>query len=396
MKTNIKKHASLLIGIFILYLAIRYWNGAVEILARAFSAATPLIIGVVIAYILNILMSFFEKHYFPKSKKKVVDKTRRIVCMLLAFLSLLGIVALIIGIVVPELVNCTKHLFAEVPTAVMNLLAYLEKNEMIEQYVIMLEEYLVENFSGMEDKLMSGAQSVLSGVGGVMSSLVSVVGSAFSSVVTFLVAIIFSIYILLGKEKLGAQARRIISTCCPKRADKIFYVVDTLDDSFHHFIVGQCTEAVILGLLCMLGMWIFRFPYAVMIGVLIGFTALIPIAGAYIGAGVGAFMMLTESPLTALLFIIFIVVLQQLEGNLVYPRVVGSSIGLPGIWVLAAITVGGGLMGVFGMLLAVPVVAAVYKLIQADVRKRNAVESIVSTDKGNEEPEEKERTEIKE
>lgn len=396
MKTNIKKHASLLIGIFILYLAIRYWNGAVEILAMAFSAATPLIIGVVIAYILNILMSFFEKHYFPKSKKKVVDKTRRIVCMLLAFLSLLGIVALIIGIVVPELVNCTKHLFAEVPTAVMNLLAYLEKNEMIEQYVIMLEEYLVENFSGMEDKLMSGAQSVLSGVGGVMSSLVSVVGSAFSSVVTFLVAIIFSIYILLGKEKLGAQARRIISTYCPKRADKIFYVVDTLDDSFHHFIVGQCTEAVILGLLCMLGMWIFRFPYAVMIGVLIGFTALIPIAGAYIGAGVGAFMMLTESPLTALLFIIFIVVLQQLEGNLVYPRVVGSSIGLPGIWVLAAITVGGGLMGVFGMLLAVPVVAAVYKLIQADVRKRNAVESIVSTDKGNEEPEEKEQTEIKE
>ena len=396
MKTDIKKHASLLIGIFVLYLAIRYWDGAVNIFSMAVSAATPLIAGLAIAYILNILMSFYERHYFPKSKAVIVAKTRRIACMLLAFLSLIGIVALIIGIVVPELVNCTKHLFAEVPAAVMNLLAYLEKNEMIEQYVIMLEEYLVENFSGMEDKLMSGAQSVLSGVGGVMSSVVSVVGSAFSSVVTFLVAIIFSIYILLGKEKLGAQARRIISTYCKKRADKIFYIVDTLDDSFHHFIVGQCTEAVILGLLCMLGMWIFRFPYAVMIGVLIGFTALIPIAGAYIGAGVGAFMMLTESPLTALLFIIFIVVLQQLEGNLVYPRVVGSSIGLPGIWVLAAITVGGGLMGVFGMLLAVPVVAAVYKLIQADVRKRNDVESIVSTDKDDEELEEKEQMEAKE
>jgi len=392
MKTNIKKHASLLIGFFILYLAIRYWNGAVEILAMAFSAATPLIVGAVIAYILNILMSFFERHYFPNSKSKVIAGSRRIVCMLFAFLSLIGIVALIIGIVVPELVNCTKHLFAEVPAAVMNLLAYLEKNEMIERYVIMLEEYLVENFSGMEDKLMSGAQSVLSGVGGVMSSVVSIVGSAFSSIVTLLVAIIFSIYILLGKEKLGAQARRIISTYCKKRANKIFYVVDTLDDSFHHFIVGQCTEAVILGLLCMLGMWIFRFPYAVMIGVLIGFTALIPIAGAYIGAGVGAFMMLTESPLTALLFIIFIVVLQQLEGNLVYPRVVGSSIGLPGIWVLAAITVGGGLMGVFGMLLAVPVVAAVYKLIQADVRKRNPVD----TSQELEEEKEKEQTEAEE
>ena len=390
MKTDIKKHASLLIGIFILYLAIRYWDGAVNILSLALSAASPLIIGAAIAYILNILMSFFERHYFPDSKSKVVAGSRRIVCMLFAFLSLIGIVALIIGIVVPELVNCTKHLFAEVPAAVMNLLAYLEKNEMIEQYVIMLEEYLVENFSGMEDKLMSGAQSVLSGVGGVMTSVISVVGNAFSSIVTFLVAVIFSIYILLGKEKLGAQAKRIISTYFKNSADKIFYVVDTLDDSFHHFIVGQCTEAVVLGLLCMLGMWIFRFPYAVMIGVLIGFTALIPIAGAYIGAGVGAFMMLTESPLTALLFVVFIVVLQQLEGNLVYPRVVGSSIGLPGIWVLAAITVGGGLMGVLGMLLAVPVVAAVYKLIQADIRKRNPVEISVSVTKVIEEPEEKE------
>ena len=369
MKTDIKKHASLLIGLFILYLAIRYWDGAVGLVSMAVSAATPLIAGAVIAYILNILMSFFERHYFPKSKSKAVNSSRRIVCMLLAFLSLIGIVALIIGIVVPELINCTKHLFAEVPKAVMDLLAYLEQNEMLDQYVIMLEEYLVENFSGLEDKLVSGAQSLLSGVGGVMSSVVSAVGSVFSTVVTFLVAVIFSIYILLGKETLGAQARRIISTYCKKSADKIFYVIDTLDDSFHHFIVGQCTEAVVLGVLCMVGMWIFRFPYAMMIGVLIGFTALIPVAGAYIGAGVGAFMMLTESPLTAVLFLIFIVVLQQLEGNLVYPRVVGSSIGLPGIWVLAAITIGGGLMGVFGMLLAVPITAAIYKLSQADVRK---------------------------
>lgn len=387
MKTDIKKHTSLLIGIFILYLCIRYWDGAVGLLSMAVSAATPLIAGAAIAYILNILMSFFERHYFPKSKSKALNGSRRSVCMLLAFLSLIGIVALIIGIVVPELVNCAKHLFAEVPEAVMDLLAYLEKNEMLDQYVIMLEEYLVENFSGLEDKLVSGAQSLLSGVGGVMSSVVSAVGSVFSTVVTFLVAVIFSIYILLGKETLGAQARKLISTYCKKNADKIFYVVDTLDDSFHHFIVGQCTEAVVLGVLCMIGMWIFRFPYAMMIGVLIGFTALIPVAGAYIGAGVGAFMMLTESPITAVLFLVFIVVLQQLEGNLIYPRVVGNSIGLPGIWVLAAITIGGGLMGVFGMLLAVPIVAAIYKLIQADVRKRNVPQTSVVKEKTEEKTE---------
>lgn len=388
MKTDIKKHSSLLIGIFILYLVIRYWDGAVSLLALAFSAATPLIVGAVIAYILNILMSFFERLYFPKSKSRAVIGSRRIVCMLLAFLSLIGIVALIIGIVVPELVNCIKHLFAEVPAAVMDLLEYLEQNEALAQYVIVVEEYLAENFSGMEDKLVSGAQSLLSGVGGFMGSVALAVGSVFSAVVTLLVAVIFSIYILLGKEKLGAQVRKLISTYCKKRSKKIFYVADVLDDSFHHFIVGQCTEAVVLGVLCMVGMWIFRFPYAMMIGVLIGFTALIPIAGAYIGAGVGAFMMLTESPLTAVLFLIFIVVLQQLEGNLIYPRVVGSSIGLPGIWVLAAITVGGGLMGVAGMLLAVPVTAAVYKLIQTDVRRRNYVETAKHTQEEKEKSQE--------
>lgn len=388
MKTDIRKHTSLLVGLFILYLCIRYWDTAVSVFSLAISAATPLIMGAVIAYILNILMSFFERIYFPKAKSKAVTGSRRIVCMLLAFLSLIGIVALIIGIVVPELINCIKHLFAEVPAAVMNLLAYLEKNEALAQYVIALEEYLVENFSGMEDKLVSGAQSLLSGVGGLMGSVASAVGSVFSGVVTFLVAVIFSIYILLGKEKLGAQVRRLISTYCQKQSKKIFYVVDVMDASFHNFIVGQCTEAVVLGVLCMVGMWIFRFPYAMMIGVLIGFTALIPIAGAYIGAGVGAFMMLTDSPLKAVLFLVFIVVLQQLEGNLIYPRVVGSSIGLPGIWVLAAITVGGGLMGVFGMLLAVPVTAAVYKLIQADVRHRNYVEPVSQTEEQKEESEE--------
>lgn len=377
MKTDLKKYSGLLIGIFLLYLCIRYWDGFVSLLSLAFSAAAPLFIGAVIAYILNILMSFFERHYIKNTKSKwlqkmgLIEKSRRPVCMLLAFISLIGIIALVIGIIVPELINCGKHLFAEVPVFVENCLEFLRKDDNWAQYVKAVEEYLPKDWSAWQDKLMNGLKAVLSGFGGVMSSVVSVVGSVISSVVTVAVALIFSIYLLTGKEKLISQSKRMISTYLPKADKKIFYVLDTLNDSFHRFIVGQCTEAVILGVLCMIGMWIFRFPYAVMIGVLIGFTALIPIAGAYIGAGIGAFMILTESPLQALLFLVFIVVLQQLEGNLVYPKVVGSSIGLPGIWVLAAITIGGGLMGVLGMLLAVPLLATVYKLIQVDVRKRN-------------------------
>ncbi len=373
MKTEIKKYGSLLIGLFLLYLCIRYWDGAVEIFTLALNASLPLLVGCVIAYILNILMSFFERHYFPKTKSKVVQKSKRVACMLLAFVSLVGIIALIIGIVVPELTNCVKHLFAKVPVFVENTLKMLEQDENLAEYAFALESYLPTDWSAWEDKLMSGAQAVLNGFGGVMSSVVSVVSSVFSGIVTVLVALIFSIYLLLDKEKIISQVKRLISTYIPNGDRKIFYVLHTLNDSFHRFIVGQCTEAVVLGVLCMIGMAIFRFPYAMMIGVLIGFTALIPVAGAYIGAGVGAFMILTESPIQAVLFLIFIVVLQQVEGNLIYPKVVGNSIGLPGIWVLAAITIGGGLMGVMGMLLAVPIVATIYRLLQADVRKRNPV-----------------------
>ena len=159
----------------------------------------------------------------------------------------------------------------------------------------------------------------------------------------------------------------------PTWYNRLTYFLQTLNSCFHSFVVGQCTEAVILGLLCMTGMMIFQFPYASMVGALIGFTALIPVAGAYIGAGVGAFMIFTVSPIKALLFLLFISILQQLEGNLIYPKVVGSSIGLPGIWVLAAVTIGGGVLGIGGMLLAVPLTATCYQMIRTDVVKRNSL-----------------------
>ena len=173
---------------------------------------------------------------------------------------------------------------------------------------------------------------------------------------------------------LDCQLHRAMLHFLPGRTcRKIEHVAKVLDHCFHRYIVGQCTEAVILGLLCTLGMSILRLPYATMISALIAFTALIPIAGAYIGAGVGAFLILMVSPIQALTFLIFIVVLQQLEGNLIYPKVVGDSIGLPGIWVLAAVTVGGGVLGIGGMLLGVPLAAAAYQLVQEDIRKSTPI-----------------------
>lgn len=205
--------------------------------------------------------------------------------------------------------------------------------------------------------------------------MISAASSFFSSVVAMLVGVIFSIYLLLGKDRLAGQGRRLMSRYLrPSWNRKALYVLGVLNDSFRSYIVGQCLEAVILGTLCTLGMTALRLPYGTMVGTLIAFTALIPVAGAYIGGAVGALMIFSVSPSKALIFIVFLVILQQVEGNLIYPRVVGSSLGLPAIWVLAAVTIGGGILGVAGMLLGVPIAAAVYRLLKDDLNRPQSFE----------------------
>ena len=362
----------------LLFLFVTYWKQMIAVVGLALSAAKPLLLGCVIAYVVNILMSFYERYYFTKGKlkaKKWVAKSRRIVCMVLAYLSVVGILFLIFSLVVPQLIECGKLLAKEIPVVLNKATVYVQNNEQLMKLLgeagISIQQNSLSDWEGI---LKNALTWIASGIGGVMGSVFTVVSGVFSGAVTFLIGIIFSIYLLIGKETLFGQVKRIFKTYCKKKMyDKISYVYRTFNDCFHRFIVGQCTEAVILGVLCMVCMLIFGFPYATMIGAFIGFTALIPVAGAYIGAAVGAFMILTESPVKALFFLLFIVILQQLEGNLVYPRVVGSSIGLPGIWVLTAVTVGGGVLGVGGMLLGVPIAAACYQMLRTDVRKRNAV-----------------------
>ncbi len=353
------------VSAFLLFLCITYWPSFTGFLGTVVGAAMPLLIGCVIAYVINILMSFYERHYFPKAKKTGLIKSRRLVCMLLAFITLVVIVVLLVWLVVPELIASVELLLAQVPDAIDSVIGWLEKTEIA-------PDDLLEWLGSVDWK--SKVEQIISvlttGVGNVVGVAVNVVSSVFSGIVTALFAVIFSIYLLTGKEKLAGQIDRIMGRYLKEgiRA-KIKYVLTVLNDCFHKYIVGQCMEAVILGVLCTIGMWIFRFPYATMTGAVIAFTALIPVAGGYIGAAVGAFMILTESPIKALLFLIYIVVLQQLENNLIYPKVVGSSIGLPAIWVLAAVTIGGGVMGIAGMLIGVPIAAACYRLLREDVFK---------------------------
>ncbi len=377
MKLEWKTCLKIGVTVALLFLFFRYWGQLVAVAGLALSAAKPLLLGCVIAYVVNILMSFYEKYYFTKGKvkdKKWVQGSKRIVCMVLAYLSVVGILFLIFSLVVPQLIECGKLLAKEIPVVLNKATVYVQNNE---QLMNLFNEAGISiqqnNLADWEGILKNALTWIASGIGGVMGSVFTVVSGVFSGAVTFLIGIIFSIYLLISKETLFGQVRKICKTYCKKNVYiKISYVYHTFNDCFHRFIVGQCTEAVILGVLCMVCMLVFGFPYPTMIGAFIGFTALIPVAGAYIGAAVGAFMILTVSPVKALFFLLFIVILQQLEGNLVYPRVVGSSIGLPGIWVLTAVTVGGGVLGVGGMLLGVPIAAACYQMLRADVRKRNA------------------------
>ncbi|MBQ8540116.1 MAG: AI-2E family transporter [Clostridia bacterium] len=349
------------VSVFVLYLCMEYFQKLLGLIGVVLGAALPLFIGGVIAYVVNILMSFYEKHYFPNSSKQAALKSRRAVCMVGAFLSVIAIITLVINLVLPQFISCIQLLLSKLPEAVDFIVRAADKWGIVPEDMINSVKSIdwQSRFTDLFAMLTSS-----------MGSVAKLVANVFSGIVTGLLSVIFSIYLLLSKDMLKRQAGMLFKvTVSESFRGKIKYVYETFDDSFRKYISGQCIEAVILGALCTLGMLILGLPYAAMIGAFIAFTALIPVAGAYIGAAVGAFMILTVSPVKALVFLVFIVILQQLEGNLIYPRVVGSSIGLPAIWVLAAVTVGGGIMGVVGMLLGVPVAAALYKLIGNSVKK---------------------------
>lgn len=358
--------------LFGLYLLTYYWSRVADLGWTAVQVAWPLALGCVMAYVINIPMAFFERH-FPTRTPALLQRLRRPLCLVLSVVSLILIVVLVVRMILPELVSCVTLLLEQLPGALDGLFTGLEENFHLSTWFSGETNGLLQGNTDWQSIIQQAVDWLISGFGGAMASITGLISSVVSGTITVLVAAIFSIYVLMEKEQVGSQLRRLLTVYGkPSWTETLFTVLNTLDDCFHRFVVGQCVEAVILGLLCILGMLIFRFPYAVMIGTLIGFTALIPVAGAYIGAIVGALMILTVSPWQALLFLIFLVILQQLEGNLIYPRVVGSSIGLPGIWVLAAVTVGGGLLGIGGMLLGVPLTATLYRLLRRDVNRRSA------------------------
>lgn len=359
--------------IFMVTLAVMWWKPLLHLIGKIVSAASPLIIGFILAYMVNILMSLYERHYFRKrADQKWVKKSRRIVCMIGAIATVLGAVVLLLLIVVPELAEAIKVITQKIP----GLLKDLSQDEKfmqllpqgIQDAIRKLDyEALVEGILGF----FTNGSTTSMGIG----NLTGLIGSFTSGFMTIFMGFIFSIYILSGKEKLGRQFSRLCHSYLSSGwVARINPFLEVTNNCFHSFIVGQITEGIIIGVLCTIGMWICRLPYAPMIGAVIGVTALIPVLGCYIGAIVGALMCLSVSPMKAIMFLVFIFVLQQVEDNLIYPRVVGTSLGLPAIWVLASVAVGGEIGGIVGMIAAVPVTATIYQLVRSDVLRREREE----------------------
>lgn len=335
---------------------------------QAIQVFKPILFGFAIAFILNQPCKFFTrvlKHYLPFKLKRAA----RPFAVVFSYVVLLGAITLLVSFIIPELTNSIR-------TFVGNLSTYLGNLQSLYNWVVNtfdLEMLANLDLSGFSSTLQTLLNEALNTVATAVPQLVGATAKLFSFVVNLFLSVIFSIYLLASGPRLTSQCRRLLITYLPEKlASKVLRVSRLTADTFTSFVTGQVTEAIILGALCFVGMLIFRFQYAPLISVIIAVSALVPIAGAYLGAALSCLLLVMIDPMQAVWFLVFIVVLQQLEGNIIYPRVVGTSIGIPGLWVLAAVTVGGGLFGFAGMLLGVPVTAVLYALLRDDMSQRAA------------------------
>ena len=359
---SVKDLKYLIIYTVVLVFAFLYIDKILSILGYIIKLFMPFIIGLAIAFVLNVLVNVIEKKWLKNWKVKVM--TKRAVSLLIALILVIGFIVFLLFLIIPNLQN-TIAIFADsIPVYNENLQDLLNSwgidaniiNEVVEVLKFLgdtASTYIKENSNQVLETTLGIATNVVTGF------------------VNVTIGLVFAIYFLAQKEKLNTQVNKLMDAYLPdKIINKIKDIASLSNKIFSNFVGGQCLEAIIIGFLCFLGMLILRLPYASTISVLVGFTALIPVFGAFIGTIIGAFLIFMVSPLQALIFIIFILVLQQLEGNLIYPKVVGKSVGLPGIWVLVAVTVGASINGVLGMLLSVPIVSIIYSIVATNVKYR--------------------------
>ena len=366
-----RKIVRLMLLAALLALGVIHIQWIIEGVLFLWRVAQPIVVGGIIAYILEVIIKRLERVFFPNSKNKWLNKSRRWICILIATVLVASIFVLLIFTVIPGLTEAFTVLGQEFP----NYFAQI-KDWIMETFrdIPAVTDYVKDfqlDWPSLQNRVVNWAINGMSG--SLLSSTVTVIGAITGEIANFLISAIIAIFLLSGKKTLQSQYHHVMNVAvAPEKNAKIQHVLDTANRCFSGFIVGQTVNGIILGVLTWLGMRIFGMPYALMVGVLSGTTSLVPIIGGYIGAALGTFLVFTASPSMGLWFLLFIVSLQTLQGNVLYPRLVGTSVGIPSLWVLAAVSVGGGLGGIVGMLLAVPLTATLYQLAHEWVKKKSA------------------------
>ena len=369
-KMSIKKIRELIVFTALLVVALWKFDVVLGVLKTIWDIIFPFVLGGAIAFLTNVPMSFLEKKIFEnvKKKNKIVRKLKRPISLILTIVLVVGVIALVMFGVIPQLTRTMGTLVTSINDFIPQMQSWIGEFFHNNQEIM----NLVDQIEFDPDQAIKWGISLLgNGAGNMMNTTMSAVGSIVSGVATFFIAFSFACYILFQKEKLHVQIRKVFFAFLPRqKADDFLKVCSLTYRTFANFLAGQCLEAVILGSMFVVTLSILKMPYALLIGILIAFTALIPIFGAFIGCAVGSFLIFMVNPQQAILFVIVFLVLQQIEGNLIYPHVVGESVGLPSIWVLAAVTIGGNLMGIVGMLVFIPLLSVLYTIFREFVYLR--------------------------
>ena len=364
-KKQMKSIMLLILFTVMLYVGLQNIDVVLGVLGTMIGLVFPFILGGGIAFVLNVPMSFLERNIFGRGRLKNsrrAAKAARPVSLILALLLVILIIMIAGFVILPELGSTVMGLGKGIETGIRNLQIWIDSTFQNNSAIVEWANSLEIEPQKMVDSIMGVLQN---GVNNILSSAVTVTVGIANTAMNASIAFVFACYILIQKEKLMVQAKKALFALLPEKTVKyLLHVCSLASNTFSRFVTGQCIEAVILGTMFFIAMTIFRFPYAMLVGVLIAFTALIPIFGAFIGCAISFLLILLVSPVKALLFLILFLVLQQIEGNLIYPHVVGGSVGLPSVWVLVAVTVGGSLMGVAGMLIFIPLVSVIYALFR--------------------------------
>lgn len=374
MKDKTRKDIIIIISyIALVIFALVNFSKIFVFLGKVISIFSPFLLGIILAFVLNVLNNFIEKKIFGKIKpSKIWNKIKRPLCITLSLILVFLTIFFVMNLLIPQLKNSASLFTDTLPAYKEDIIGILNKFDIDDSTVNKVGEYL-DNFGKViTDYIKGNSKDVITVTTEVATSVVNIISKG-------IITLVFAIYMIAQKETLSRQINKVMKAYLkPKTINKINTVGTLANKTFSNFVTGQCLEALIFGSLVFVGMLIFRFPYASTIGVLLGFTALIPIFGAFIGTAIGFILIMMVSPVKAILFVVFIIVLQQIEGNLIYPRVVGKSIGLPGMWVLLSVTVGGSIGGILGMLIATPLCSLLYALFTKMVNDRLKSNKIVT------------------